>query len=99
MKAAESTSMLKMTNISPSWATICGSTLIDASCCRRSPVQNPEPLMSGDRHRGGTPVCRYRAAPFADVRLELRPEVLHGGQRRGRRGVAKCAERLAGDVA
>src|SRR5262245_40719431 len=83
MKAAESTSMLKMTKIRPRWATIVG--LIARS-------------VRTHRHRRRAPARGDRTAALAHVRLELRPEVLHRRQRGRRRRVAERTQRFANDV-
>src|SRR5215203_219710 len=85
MNAADNTSMLKTTKIRPSCAMTGGGGSQLISVCPH-------------RHPRGAPVRRNRAPPLAHVRLEFGAEVLHGGQRRCRGGVAERAQRLAGDV-
>src|SRR4051812_8621352 len=86
MNAADSTSMLKTTKIRPSCAMIVGG--------------GSQLLISvrSHRHPRRAPVGRYRAASLADVRFEFGAEVFHRRQRRGCRGVAEGAQRLAGNV-
>src|SRR5687768_6056368 len=85
MNAADNTSMLKMTKMRPS--------------CAMS-VGGGSQLISVRPHGRlrGAPVGRNRAPALADMRLELGAEVLHGGQRRRRRGIAECAQRLADHI-
>src|SRR5216117_3559882 len=85
MKAADNTSMLKTTKIRPSCAMTVGG---------GSQLISMRPHGRLDR----PPVGRYRAAPFAHVRLELRAEMLDGRQRGSCGGIAERAERLADDV-
>src|SRR4051812_6453265 len=85
MNAADNTSMLKTTKIRPSCAMTGGG---------GSQLISVRP----HRHPRRAPVGRNRAPALAHVRLELGPEVLDGGQRRCRGGVAERAQRLARDV-
>src|SRR5262245_41067798 len=67
-------------------------------CAMRSGVtKQPSSVRADGLTRA--PVGRQRATSFLDVRLVLVPEMLQGGHHRRDRGVAECAERLAGDIA
>src|SRR4026209_2045490 len=86
MKAADNTSMLKMTKINPNGGRISG---------------GGSQLVISVRPHGrprGTPLGRHRAAALASVGFDLGAEVLHRRQGRGRRCVAEGAECFADDV-
>src|SRR5206468_8285117 len=85
IKAADNTSMLKTTKISPSWAMTVGG---------GSQLMSVRPYGRAWR----APVGRYRTPSFAHMSLVLGAEVLDGRQCGRRRRVAERAQRLAGDV-
>src|SRR5688500_15207584 len=103
MNAAESTSMLKMTKISPKCAMsvgVMGGTPASCACVEKLPRSREHSAsVGGDRALRCAPVGGHRTAPLAHVRFEFGSEVLDGGQRRRRRRVAERAQRLPRDVA